>query len=776
MKLLENIKTFLTEHVASKDFTLRLSQIGQAWEQGLSLAGKRKGRPVSPYSQVGWVWLCVNTIIETAKTIPLLLSNVDDEIIESGPLYNFIFNREFARLFQETMGFYVLFREVYWITLDSTGVSPTNILVCGPNSCKPDVRGGQLVGYRLSLSGGRQMSLNIEDLFVIKNFNPDDSLHGVGPLTAGELSISTTYQADQYNESTLANGAKLSVLLQVPKGTGLTDPEKQKILAQFTNRQGGAKNAGKVFIGEGIEDIKNLSQTMADLQMVDLSRFTAGNICAMFGVPPEIVGLNSEAQYAHGPATQRFILYCVGPLLGAMADAIDAGIIDKYRFKQHAAVAFGKSRKTACLNIPLRCRRSYRAVKTKALMLQQSVFAWFDIDSHPAIQEMARDRMDKTLSLVEKGVPINQVINANDLPYDTGTIPWGNDWWIPMGQVPARFVLEGGLEAFNGPVLPEGLTDDNEDEGETPPAKSGLARTAIMDVEKDAAADRIWRRYINSFSPLEKAYADQVRQYFRRQRTELVEKLKGALGESKAVKADSDRIVARVVFDLVTENKKLRAINRIFFERASDLGIAQAESEVAGLTGETLKDAVRRVRLDPAVRQSLALSSEKVSSVNAVSKKRIASQLRQGLEAGEGLPELSDRIAGVLDTSHARANLIARTQVSGAVSSGRFAGMKDAGVRSKGWLTARDNQVRNDHKQAGIDYADGIPIDQPFQVGTETLRYPGDPAGSAAQIANCRCMMIARALAGGKSMDLADYDTVTFITWHDTKAWYGKAA
>ena len=237
--------------------------------------------------------------------------------------------------------------------------------------------------------------------------------------------------------------------------------------------------------------------------------------------------------------------------------------------------------------------------RSKALMLQQSVFAWFDIDSHPAIQEMARDRMDKTLSLVEKGVPINQVINANDLPYDTGTIPWGNDWWIPMGQVPARFVLEGGLEAFNGPVLPEGLTDDNEDEGETPPAKSGLARTAIMDVEKDAAADRIWRRYINSFSPLEKAYADQVRQYFRRQRTELVEKLKGALGESKAVKADSDRIVARVVFDLVTENKKLRAINRIFFERASDLGIAQAESEVAGLTGETLKDAVRRVRLDP---------------------------------------------------------------------------------------------------------------------------------------------------------------------------------
>jgi HK97 family phage portal protein len=771
LKLLSNIKTFLTEHVASKDFTLRLSQLASVWDKGLDLMGTgSKGRPTNAYAQVGWVWLCVNLIIETCKSIPLLISNADDEVVESGPLYDFIYNKKFSTLMQETIGFYVLFREVYWIMDGNGKLSPESIRVAGPNTCEPVYERGELAGYRLHLIGGKTTVLLIDDVYVIKNFNPADPDRGVGPLTAGAMAISTTYQADQYNESTLANGARISVVLQVPKGTGLTDAEKQKLLGQFSARQSGAKNAGKAFLAEGIDDIKTLSQTMADLQMVDLSRFTAANICAMFGVPPEIVGLNSEAQYAHGPATQRFILYCVGPLLDTISDGIDEGILTRFRFKASSATvaAFGKSNRIACGRSPLKSRTHYRQIKTKAVKQGQAFFAWFDIDSHAAIQEMMRDRIDKLMLLVDKGIPINQVIDANDLPYDTTMIPWGDDHLVPMGMVTARSVVDGTADTI-GDVLPQVEEEENPKSEERNPKQIQNSNEKNNEtVDKDAAM-RVWLRYVASFLPIEKQYAERVRLYFRQQRKELVDKLAAALNGRDAKSCDctkdTEQVIARVVFDLQVENKKLRVINRIFFERASDLGIAQAVNEVTGLKGDELKDEVRRIKLSPAVRNSLAVSSEKVSKVNKTTREAIARNLRQGLESGEGLPQLTDRIEGVLDTSRGRAGNIARTQVSGAVSAGRHAGMVEAGVEKKAWLTAGDDVVRDTHREAGIKYKAGIPIDEAFVVGGEELMYPGDPSGSPAEIINCRCVQLAR-IASGKTLDIA---SVNFLRYDEIK-------
>ena len=44
-----------------------------------------------------------------------MLSTKDDEIIESGPVYDFLFNnadQQYRDFIRETLGFYLLFREV----------------------------------------------------------------------------------------------------------------------------------------------------------------------------------------------------------------------------------------------------------------------------------------------------------------------------------------------------------------------------------------------------------------------------------------------------------------------------------------------------------------------------------------------------------------------------------------------------------------------------------------------------------------------------------------
>lgn len=52
------------------------------------------------------------------------------------------------------------------------------------------------------------------------------------------------------------------------------------------------------------------------------------------------------------------------------------------------------------------------------------------------------------------------------------------------------------------------------------------------------------------------------------------------------------------------------------------------------------------------------------------------------------------------------------------------------------WQTRRDDKVRHAHRLAQGQAVDG---DQPFTVGGEQLRYPGDPLGSPGNVINCRC-------------------------------------
>jgi len=437
MKILNNLKTLFTEDLSAKDITLPVSKLAGLWDAGKDLVTGRahRHRPTNPYSQVDTVWTCVNLIIDIGLSIQLMLSTADDEIIEDGPVYDFLFNNPslaYRKLFTETVGFYLLFREVYWITKKSDVLRPTDITVVSPRQMTPIVKDGVLLGYEFR-SGNTKIEMDIDDVFCIKNFNPADPYRGLGPLDAGTLSLSVAYQALQYNESSLANGARLSTILSIPPGASLTDQEIEKMRREFRAKHGGARNAADVFFASGGVTVDTVSQTMADLQMMELSKYTDQKICSLFGVPPECVGLVTEAQYAQGPATQRLILYGVAPILSALAEGIDDGILEKYRHteKRNKSVPYASSQRCCGVKTPLRSKAAYRAYKLKALQGRKNVFCWFDVDSHPAIQEMLRSRTEKMLPFVDKGIPLAQIVDAGDLPLDTSATPA----WTPS---PAR--------------------------------------------------------------------------------------------------------------------------------------------------------------------------------------------------------------------------------------------------------------------------------------------------------------------------------------------------
>ena len=85
----------------------------------------------------------------------------------------------------------------------------------------------------------------------------------------------------------------------------------------------------------------------------------------------------------------------------------------------------------------------------------------------------------------------------------------------------------------------------------------------------------------------------------------------------------------------------------------------------------------------------------------------------------------------------AQALRIARTETTAAAN---FAATEAGGVSGfamqKEWISALDSRTRDDH--AGTN-GQKRPESKPFNVGGEKLMYPGDPAGSAGNVINCRC-------------------------------------
>lgn len=755
--------------VRSKDLTL--DQAVYRWRSLLDCDDSTPAsKPNKPYGQVDLVYICVNLLIDFITGIPLVLSTINEEIIESGPAYDFLFNNprlSFEQLITQAIGHYALSRDVFFVFPDKApGQPPAEVFIVSGTQMSPitaDRRGGgELVGWEFRGVNGERVQFSLDEVVQWKNFNPYDRHHGLGPAAAGKLNIEYCYSANLFNTASLQNGADPGVILKAP---GKVDPsEVQMLRSQFEARHGGAANAKRTALLTGGMDAMTLAMNMVDMQMADILTLTGQRLCKTFGVPPAMAGLVTEAQYSHGPAQRDFVFNTGIPLAALFGSVITNGILSRFPAGGQRSVHLKSARHFRGSIIP----KAYYRAAAKAAARQTKLFAWCDVSQHPTVQEYNRETAEKVLKYTDAGIPLNQLIAAHDLPYEE--VPWGNDWWIQMGRVPAKLILEEGLEAATGGSLPEG-----EGEEETDKPEKSLSTAAPMATEKATLVQklRIWKNWVVSWAGLEREHAAAYRVLFVRQERLLKSKLKAAYGDL-AKSADSpdqrlkkaEDIIARVVFDLKKENGKIRVINDLFFQKASELGIRQALTE-SGVTGEDLAAAVPPVKASSLLKASQAISTERVAAVNQVTQRKIAATLRSGLDQGEPLQQLTDRISDVLGESRARALRIARTQTAGALNTGRHAAMVAAGNDGKGWITSGDDHVRQAHRQAGLDYAAAIPIEQPFIVGGERLMYPGDPSGSAANIVNCRCLQIALALREQKGKSWRYYQNYKFYSYAD---------
>lgn len=126
----------------------------------------------------------------------------------------------------------------------------------------------------------------------------------------------------------------------------------------------------------------------------------------------------------------------------------------------------------------------------------------------------------------------------------------------------------------------------------------------------------------------------------------------------------------------------------------------------------------------------------------------VFAEITDGVNDGESIPELTDRIDKILITTGSerwvnRARLIAITEANRASNMGIMtAGLHAERIERiplfKEWVATNDQRVRPSHHEADNQM---VLLSQPFQVGMAMLMFPGDPTGLPEEVINCRCSL-----------------------------------
>lgn len=116
------------------------------------------------------------------------------------------------------------------------------------------------------------------------------------------------------------------------------------------------------------------------------------------------------------------------------------------------------------------------------------------------------------------------------------------------------------------------------------------------------------------------------------------------------------------------------------------------------------------------------------------------SELLEGMQEGEGVTDLRDRLMQSVDFARPRANAVARTEVVGASNAGAYQQMIDAGLpATKEWVATDDARTRPTHNEAD---GETTQLTSTFTVGGSPMDRPHDPNGPPDEVVNCRCTVI----------------------------------
>ena len=133
--------------------------------------------------------------------------------------------------------------------------------------------------------------------------------------------------------------------------------------------------------------------------------------------------------------------------------------------------------------------------------------------------------------------------------------------------------------------------------------------------------------------------------------------------------------------------------------------------------------------------------AERVTEISVTTQRIIQNTIEANSTAGVDVIARAIRDRFEPRFSRARATTIARTEIHNASSYATHEQQKSFAVpeMQKQWMANTDGRTRGTHAAAS---GKRVGVDEDFIVGGRKMAYPGDPRGGAAEVINCRCVLL----------------------------------
>lgn len=283
----------------------------------------------------GWVGDCVSLISQRMASIPLLLYNIKNELIEDHPFYDLMkfFNpdttefagKELRSIYKNLTGeCYILMAK------DSLGI-PRELYFRSPEKVTPVVKKGIIDHYKY-LEGYKEIIYPREEILFFKFSNPTDPFRGASPVQRKAYA----YDIDKYNMiyqlNVFRNGAHLRSVLETDKN--LTEEQVKKMLKIFNDTYGGAENSGKTGAAVGGLKFKTVGISNKDMEFMNLANWTMRHIASAFHTPPQKLSHPEQTNLANMKALDvAWNRECIQPQLIQDQEIFNTFLIPLYKEK-----------------------------------------------------------------------------------------------------------------------------------------------------------------------------------------------------------------------------------------------------------------------------------------------------------------------------------------------------------------------------------------------------------------------------------------------------------
>lgn len=292
------------------------------------------------YAQEGWVYVCVQVIVEALSRMKGNVYYKDTEgeniLIPNHPLISVLKNptpfmkvkMSQYQLWEFTHSCLELAGQAYWfLVMNGAGV-PIGIIPLYPHRVRVVPSKEEFIKGYIYTVDEKKISLETVEVVHFKKWHPLNDWYGFSPTEASSMAISTDVYAQGYNRRFFQNQARPDGIIKTDYS--LNDAEAQETRAIWEKSFKGVSKSHKVAVLGKDFSYEPIVITHRDMDYLKLREMNRDEILSIFRVPASMTGVLNRYRATSIAEDDRFKIHTLLPKLISIEEKIDVELLSLF--------------------------------------------------------------------------------------------------------------------------------------------------------------------------------------------------------------------------------------------------------------------------------------------------------------------------------------------------------------------------------------------------------------------------------------------------------------